>query len=116
MPPKCSTPVRTAAATAFSSRMSVATGNEAVALGLANEALPAGEVLQHALRIAARFTLLAPGAVRESKRLLRAPLRDRIDAAIRAEAVVFSQRLMSAEAIESFKAFFEKRKPDFSKL
>ncbi len=90
-------------------------GAEAVVLGLANKALPAGEVLDHALRIAQRFTLLAPGAVRESKRLLRAPLAERIDATIRAEAVVFSQRLMSAEAIESFKAFFEKRKPDFSK-
>ncbi len=92
------------------------TGAEAVALGLANKALPSGEVLKHALGIAQRFTLVAPGAVRESKRLLRAPLSDRIDATIRAEAVVFSRQLMSAEAIESFKAFFEKRKPDFSKL
>jgi enoyl-CoA hydratase/carnithine racemase len=92
------------------------TGAEAVALGLANKALPASEVLRHAQGIAQRFTLLAPGAVRESKRLLRAPLRDRIDATIRAEALVFSRQLMSAEAIESFKAFFEKRKPDFSNL
>jgi enoyl-CoA hydratase/carnithine racemase len=92
------------------------TGAEAVALGLANKALPAGEVLGHALQIAQRFTLLAPGAVRDSKRLLRAPLGERVDATIRAEAEVFSRRLSSAEAIESFRAFFEKRRPDFSKL
>ena len=92
------------------------TGAEAVALGLANKALPAGDVLQHAQGIARRFTLLAPGAVRESKRLLRAPLSDHIETTIRAEAVVFARQLVSAEAIESFKAFFEKRKPDFSNL
>jgi enoyl-CoA hydratase/carnithine racemase len=92
------------------------TGAEAVALGLANKALPAGEVLAYALGIARRFTQLAPGAVRESKRLLRAPLRERIDATIRTEAGVFSQRLTSQEAIESFRAFFEKRKPDYSEI
>lgn len=91
-------------------------GLEAVALGLANKALPSAEVLAHAGRIARRFTLLPPGAVRDSKRLLRAELGERIEATIRAEGAVFAQRLLSAEAIESFRAFFEKRRPDFSKL
>jgi enoyl-CoA hydratase/carnithine racemase len=91
-------------------------GREAVTLGLANKALPSAEVLAHARQVAQRFALLPPGAVRDSKRLLRAELGERIEATIRAEGAVFAQRLMSAEAIESFRAFFEKRRPDFSKL
>lgn len=92
------------------------TGLAAVALGLANKALPASEVLAHARQVAQRFTLLPPGAVRDSKRLLRGDLTERIAATIGAEASVFAQRLLSAEAMESFRAFFEKRRPDFSKL
>ena len=92
------------------------TGLEAVALGLANQALPSAEVLAHARQVAQRFTALPPGAVCDSKRLLRAELGERIEATIRAEGAVFAQRLMSAEAIEAFRAFFEKRRPDFSKL
>lgn len=92
------------------------TGLEAVALGLANKALPSAEVLAHARQVAQRFALLPPGAVRDSKRLLRAELAGPIETTIRAESAVFAQRLMSAEAIESFRAFFEKRRPDFSQL
>jgi enoyl-CoA hydratase/carnithine racemase len=46
-----------------------------------------------------------------SKRLLRAGLRDQIDAAIKAEMVVFIERLQSVEAREALQAFLEKRRP-----
>ncbi len=49
------------------------TGAEAVECGLANAVLPAGEVVNHARRVAERFNALPPGAVREAKKLLRAP-------------------------------------------
>jgi enoyl-CoA hydratase/carnithine racemase len=91
------------------------TGLEAVALGIANRALPASEVQNHARQVAQRFQMLPAGAVRDSKRLLNAGLGDRIEATIRAEAAVFAQRLRSAEAKEAFAAFFEKRRPDFGK-
>jgi enoyl-CoA hydratase/carnithine racemase len=39
-----------------------------------------------------------------------------VQEAIEAEAGIFSQRLRSPEAIEAFQAFFQKRKPDFSKF
>jgi enoyl-CoA hydratase/carnithine racemase len=92
------------------------TGLEAVALGLANKALPASDVLNYARQIAQRFNQLPPSAVQASKRLLRADLDERIDATISREGAVFTERLRSSEAKEAFSAFFEKRHPDFSKL
>ena len=47
------------------------TGADAVECGIANAVLPAGEVVHHARRVAERFNALPPGAVRETKRLLR---------------------------------------------
>ncbi|MDH4059862.1 MAG: enoyl-CoA hydratase [Aquincola sp.] len=92
------------------------TAEMAVECGIANAVLPAGEVMAQARRVAERFNALPPGAVREAKRLLRAPLRDAILATIRTEGEAFGARLHSPEAKEAFQAFFEKRKPDFSKF
>jgi enoyl-CoA hydratase/carnithine racemase len=91
------------------------TAMEAVELGLANAVLPAADVASHARAVAERFNELPAGAVRDSKRLLRAGLKSAVDRAMREEAEVFLQRLRSPEAREAFQAFFEKRKPDFSK-
>jgi len=88
----------------------------AVECGIANAVLPAGEVAAHARRVAERFNALPAGAVRESKRLLRAPQHDALLAVIAAEGEAFGVRLRSPEAREAFQAFFEKRRPDFSKL
>jgi enoyl-CoA hydratase/carnithine racemase len=92
------------------------TGADAVDCGIANAVLPAGEVLNHARRMAERFNAMPPGAVQDAKRLMRQPQREAIRAAITAEAEVFGRRLRSPEAREAFQAFFEKRRPDFSKF
>ena len=92
------------------------TGSDAVDCGIANAVLPAGEVVNHARRMAERFNALAPGAVADTKRLMRAPQRARIREVMAAEGVLFGQRLRSPEAQEAFQAFFQKRKPDFSKF
>jgi enoyl-CoA hydratase/carnithine racemase len=92
------------------------TGETAVECGIASAVLPAGEVAAHARRVAERFNALPPGAVRGAKRLMRAPLRDAVMAAIQAEGEAFGARLTSPEAREAFQAFFEKRRPDFSKF
>jgi len=92
------------------------TGADAVEYGLANAVLPAGEVVNHARRVAERFNSLPPGAVREAKKLLRTPHIDAIRQTIRTEAELFAARLRSPEAMEAFQAFFQKRKPDFSKF
>lgn len=89
---------------------------EAVEMGIANAVLPAGEVLPHARRIAERFNALPPGAVRDAKMLMRRWQGDVVVEQIRAEAEIFRSRLRSPEAMEAFSAFFQKRKPDFSKF
>jgi len=92
------------------------TAEMAVECGIANAVLPADEVLPHARRVAERFNALPPGAVRESKRLLREPDRAAILEAVKREGAIFSARLASAEAREAMQAVLEKRKPDFSKF
>jgi enoyl-CoA hydratase/carnithine racemase len=92
------------------------TPEQAVECGIANAVLPAGEVVNHARRIAERFNSLPPGAVREAKQLLRAPLHEQTLQVIATEGALFARRLKSPEAMEAFQAFFQKRKPDFSKF
>ena len=89
---------------------------QAVDCGIANAVLPAGEVVNHARRVAERFNGLPPGAVRAAKQLLRGQQHEQILATIRTEAEIFASRLKSPEAMEAFQAFFQKRKPDFSKF
>jgi enoyl-CoA hydratase/carnithine racemase len=87
----------------------------AVALGIASAVLPPGDVLSHATRVARRFNALPPGAVRDTKRLMRAGTAAGISGAMESESALFIERLCSPEAREALQAFFEKRKPDFSK-
>jgi len=89
---------------------------QAVECGLANAVLPAAEVVNHARRVAERFNALPPGAVREAKALMRGPQREQVLATIQTEGAIFARRLRSPEAMEAFQAFFQKRKPDFSKF
>ena len=91
-------------------------GADAVEMRIANAVLPAGEVLSHARRVAERFNALPPGAVRATKKLLRRASSEEVLKTIAIEGEMFSQRLRSPEAMEAFQAFFQKRKPDFSKF
>jgi enoyl-CoA hydratase/carnithine racemase len=89
---------------------------EAVAMGIANAVLPAAELLPHAQAVARKFAALPPGAVRESKKLLRQALGNAVQETILREASQFAPRLAGAEAREAIAAIIEKRAPDFSKF
>ena len=92
------------------------TGADAVECGIANAVLPAGEVMNHARRVAERFNALPPGAVRETKTLMRRGRAQATLETIAAEAELFAKCLRSPEAQEAFSAFFQKRKPDFTQF
>ena len=92
------------------------TPEQAVECGIANAILPSGEVVAHARRVAERFNSLPPSSVRATKKLMRDPIRESVLAAMRPESAVFGERLRGPEAREAMQAFFEKRKPDFSKF
>lgn len=89
---------------------------EAVAMGIANAVLPAAELMPHARAVARKFAALPPGAVRDSKRLLRQALGNAVQETILREASHFGPRLSGAEAREAIAAIIEKRPPDFSKF
>jgi enoyl-CoA hydratase/carnithine racemase len=72
--------------------------------------------VNHARRVAERFNALPPGAVRDSKTLMRRARAALALETIKAEGEVFAARLRSPEAQEAFSAFFQKRRPDFSKF
>jgi len=89
-------------------------GPEALALGLANKVLPKDEVLA-AAREAARALAMRPlGALVATKRLMRD--RERILARIDEEGAIFGARLQTEEAREAFRAFAERRQPNFTNL
>jgi enoyl-CoA hydratase/carnithine racemase len=92
------------------------TAEQAVDCGIANAVLPAAEVMAHARRVAERFNALPPGAVREAKRLMHRAQSEAVLQTIAIEGEAFGARLKSPEAREAFTAFFEKRRPDFSKF
>lgn len=93
------------------------TGEQAAAWGIANQALADGAAtLAKAREMALRFQQLAPSAVADSKRLMRAPGREELRRVIEEEGALFGQRLRSPEAIEALTAFMQRRAPDFSQF
>ena len=90
--------------------------DEAVEMKIVNRVLPPDDVLDFAVKQAERFNQLPPASVRATKRLLRSGWKTATEKVITDEANSFGQMLRSAEAKEAFTAFFERRKPDFSKF
>jgi enoyl-CoA hydratase/carnithine racemase len=81
-------------------------GTEAVALGLANKALPQDEVLTAARAAAKALAKKPAGSVVSTKKLMRnVPT---LLARIEEETLIFEERLRSDEAREAFRAFAER--------
>jgi len=89
---------------------------EAVVMGVANAVLRAAELMPHAQAVARKLASLPPGAVRDTKKLLRQALGNEVQETIMREASHFGPRLAGAEAREAIAAIIEKRPPDFSKF
>lgn len=85
----------------------------ALALGLANAIVAPDELHAQLDRTTRRLADQPLGSLMLTKGLMRAPLRAQLETVMRAEGKLFVERLGSAETVEAFMAFFEKRQPDF---
>lgn len=90
--------------------------SEAVVMGVANAVLRSAELMPHAQAVARKLAALPPGAVRDTKKLLRQAQGNAVQETIMREASHFGPRLSGGEAREAIAAIIEKRKPDFSKF
>ncbi|MES2120193.1 MAG: enoyl-CoA hydratase [Pseudomonadota bacterium] len=89
--------------------------DEAEAIGLVSHRTPR-EGLQETLEtLVAALLAKPPEALRQTQRLLRHGQQSELLERMKLEGGLFAERLQSAEVKEAISAFFEKRKPDFSK-
>ncbi|SFU95029.1 enoyl-CoA hydratase [Pseudoduganella namucuonensis] len=89
---------------------------EAYDMGLVSKVLPAADVLAYAQAQAAKLVALPATSIRNTKRLMKSAKADAMQTVMLAEGKLFGEMLLAPEAKEAFTAFFEKRKPDFSKF
>jgi enoyl-CoA hydratase/carnithine racemase len=89
---------------------------KAQAAGFITEVVPEAELFERARAAALALAALPPAALRATKELMRGRVAKRLRKAMDDEGQVFRERLASPEAREAMTAFFEKRKPDFSRI
>ena len=92
------------------------TAEQAFDMGLVNKVLPAGELMPYARAQAAGLAALPPTSLRVTKQLLKARHLDAVTEQIALENRHFSAMLQEPAAKEAFAAFYEHRKPDYSKI
>jgi enoyl-CoA hydratase len=84
---------------------------DALAMGLVDEVVPPGRVVERALELGRTIAGNAPLAVRAYKRLANLTVRVPLDEAIAFEAELFGPVWVSEDHEECVRAFFEKRPP-----
>lgn len=89
-------------------------GAKAKELGLVNQVVADAELLALVLKQAAKLSAQPPAALRNTKKLMRAPRKEACIEVMADETVVFGEGLAGKEFTEAVTSFFEKRKPDFS--
>jgi enoyl-CoA hydratase len=86
---------------------------EAFAWGVVNRICPPGRVVADSLDAASRIASLAPIAVREAKRAMRAGLHKDLASAMQLEIEAYNRLVGTEDRREGLRAFNEKRKPNF---
>lgn len=89
---------------------------EAYDMGLISKVVPVAELVELAHGQAAKLAALPASSLRVTKRLMKTAQADAINARMMEENKHFGEMLMAKEAKEAFAAFFEKRRPDFTKF
>jgi enoyl-CoA hydratase/carnithine racemase len=90
--------------------------DEALQMGLVSAVMPVDTVLGHARLQADKLVALPAASVRATKRLMKHTRIAAIESRMRLEGEEFRERLRSPEAREALTAFFERRRPDFSRF
>lgn len=89
---------------------------KAQAAGLLTEVVDKAVLLDRANTVAAQLAALPPASVRLTKSLMKRRHAQAVQEHMHEESLLFRERLNSPEAKEAMTAFFEKRKPDFSRF
>lgn len=89
---------------------------DAYEMGLVSRVLPLADLLPFAHGQAAKLVALPASSLRTTKRLMKGGQAAAVEARMMEENKHFGQMLGSKEAKEAFAAFFEKRRPDFTKF
>jgi enoyl-CoA hydratase/carnithine racemase len=89
---------------------------KALAAGIVTEVIPESELLEYGRDAAAGLAALPAASVRSAKALMKSRYAKAVADTMAEELKLFRERLASPEAKEAMTAFFEKRKPDFSKF
>ncbi|CAB1059769.1 Enoyl-CoA hydratase (EC [Olavius sp. associated proteobacterium Delta 1] len=92
------------------------TAAKACEIGLVNAVYPDAEFIEKAYIQTKKLVQQPPASVRITKALLKRPVSQYIDDTMAEERKHFSERLNAGECDEAFTAFFERRKPDFSRF
>ncbi|MEL6363161.1 MAG: enoyl-CoA hydratase [Pseudomonadota bacterium] len=90
----------------------VLTASEALTHGLISRLVPDAELMATSLQMAETLASLAPGAMTQSKALMRAD-RNEIDKRMDMEFEIFAARLKTPEFAEATAAFLQKREANF---
>ncbi len=85
-------------------------------MGMINGITPAGEVIATATAKAKQMAERPAASLLLTKALLNRAHARQVTEIMGEELIQFGERLTSPEAAEAFRAFFERRKPDFSKF
>ena len=88
----------------------------ALATGLVNRVMPPAEVNAFALAQARKLTAQPMSSLLEIKRLMKKGQATLVKAQMAEEGASFARMLKESAAKGAFKAFLEKRKPDFSRI
>jgi enoyl-CoA hydratase/carnithine racemase len=89
---------------------------EALQMGFVSKLVPAAELSAYAHAQAAKLVALPASSLRVTKRLMKGDHAAAINVRMLEENKHFGEMLGAQEAKEAFTAFFEKRKPDFTKF